>query len=379
MLSFNMQQPPLDHLVPAYVQNFETYIPSRPDKELMRLYQVDHIHRLNNNENWLGPPKAARKIIRSFPPEKTSIYPNGDCFYLRRGLAAKFNKDPEQFLLGNGSTEVISSVIKAFCEAGNNIVTGDKTFAVYEWVAEFSGLEARLVPLEDYRFDPEAMLAAVDESTKIVFLCNPNNPTGTYWNRHTLIDFLNRVHSRCIVVIDEAYFEYVEQDDYPDGMQLMEQFPNIVVFRTFSKMYGLAALRIGYLCAPLPLLDIIRRTHVVYSVNTPAMEAALAAINDDGEHISQSRALVRTGKRILAEACGAMGLRYLAGEGCYMMVQVPISDTLLYRRLLKEGMMVRTMTGFRFPGWIRVSMVGEEIMHEFCALLNHLLSTESTN
>lgn len=373
MSSFNMQPPPLDHLVPAYIRTFETYIPSRPDEELMRLFRVDHIHRLNNNENGLGAPEVAQKIMEAFPPEKISVYPNGDCFNLRNGLAAKFDKDPEQFLVGNGSTEVIASVIKAFCEAGDNIVTGDKTFAVYEWVAEFSGFEARLVPLKDFGFDPEAMLAAIDDRTKIVFLCNPNNPTGTYWNSDTLCDFLQRIHSRCIVVIDEAYFEFVEQEDFPDGMQVMEEFPNVVVFRTFSKMYGLAALRIGYLCAPLPLLDIIRRTHVVYSVNTPAMDAALAAIGDDEEHINNSRAMVRKGKEILSATCDRIGLRYLAGEGCYMMVQVPVSDTLLYRKLLKEGMMIRTMTGFRFPGWVRVSIVQEDIMHSFSDIFTAVL------
>lgn len=370
-----MQPPPLERLVPAYIRNFDAYVPSRPDQELMRLYRVDHIHRLNNNENGLGPPRRAREIIDAFPPENASIYPNGDSFVLRQGLAEKFNKDPDQFLVGNGSTEVIASVIKAFCEAGDNIVTGDKTFAVYEWVAEFSGIEARLIPLREYGFDAEAMLAAVDERTKIVFLCNPNNPTGTYWSCDVLEDFLQRLNSRCIVVIDEAYFEYVEQADYPDGMQVMQTFPNVVVFRTFSKMYGLAALRIGFLCAPLPLLDIIRRTHVVYSVNTPAQEAALAAIGDDEEHISSTREMVHTGKQILRETCERLHLPCLAGEGCYVMIRVPLSDTLLYRKLLHQGMMIRTMTGFRFPGWIRVSIVGENIMREFSSVFSRLLKS----
>lgn len=368
-----MQQFSLDRLVPDYIRRFEAYVPSRPDKELMRLFHIDHIHRLNNNENPLGPPSRARDVIDGFPAQTASVYPNGDCYALRCSLANKFNKDPEQFLVGNGSTEVIASVIKAFCESVDNIITVDKTFAVYEWIAEFSGLEARLIPLKDYGFDPEAMLEAVDERTKIVFLCNPNNPTGTYWNREVLTNFLRRLDSRCMVVIDEAYFEYVEQEDFPDGMKIMEDFSNVIVFRTFSKMYGLAALRIGYLCSSLQVADIIRRTHVVYSVNTPAQEAAIAAISDDREHITQTREMVKAGKKILAKTCDDLGLNYLAGEGCYMMIQVPISDTLLYRKLLKEGMMIRTMTGFRFPGWIRVSIVEKEIMHQFSAILTRMI------
>jgi histidinol-phosphate aminotransferase len=370
-----MQPFNLDRLVPEYVRNFETYIPSRPDRELMRMFGVDHLHRLNNNENHLGPPTKACRIIEQFPAEQAAVYPQGDCYYLRCGLAEKFNKDPEQFLVGNGSTEVIASVIKAFCGPGDNIITADKTFSVYEWVAEFSGFEARLIPLKDYGFDPEAMLAAIDDRTRVIFICNPNNPTGSWWNRDTLVDFLQQVAGQSSVGIDEAYVEYVEQEDFPDCMALMEEFPNLVVFRTFSKMYGLAALRVGYLCGPLAVLDIIRRTHVVYSVNTLAQEAALAAITDDQTHIAQSRAMVRAGKQILTAVCADLGLDLLCGEGSYLMIRVPLSDTLLYRKLLKQGMMIRTMTGFRFPGWIRVSMAEEEVMREFADTLVQTLQT----
>ena len=363
----------LDRLVPEYIRNFETYIPSRPDQEFMRLYGISRLNRLNNNENWLGPPEQSRTIIEQFPSERAAIYPQGDCYYLRQGLAEKFSKDPEQFLVGNGSTEVIASVIKAFCEQGDNIITADKTFAVYEWIAEFSGFEARLIPLKDFGFDPDAMLAAMDERTRIIFVCNPNNPTGTWWDQDTLINFLEQVDSQSIVVIDEAYVEYVEQENFPNCMSLMEQFPNLVVFRTFSKMYALAALRVGYLCGSPEVLDIIRRTHVVYSVNTLAQEAALAAITDDQAHIKQTRAMVNTGKQILSAACSELGLDFLCGQGSYMMIKVPLSDTLLYRKLLKQGMMIRTMTGFRFPGWIRVSMGEEDVMHNFSKILTQTL------
>lgn len=367
-MSLNVHQPFLDRLVPEYVRSFEAYVPNRPDLELMRLFQIDHIQRLNNNENPLGPPASAAKVMKIFP-ESASAYPNGDCFYLRMALAAKFNKDPEEFLVGNGSTEIITSVIKAFCERGNSIVTADRTFAVYEWVAHYSGCEAKLIPLKEFALDPDAMLDAVDENAKIVFICNPNNPTGSYWTSDVLTDFLLKLDSRSIVVIDEAYIEYVEQEDFPDGMKLMEDFPNLVVFRTFSKMYGLAALRIGFLCGPRQLIEIIRRTHTVYSVNTLAQKAAVAAIQDDKNLIQSSREMVRTAKEILADACRRLGLQYLSGEGNYMMIKVPLSDTLLYRKLLKHGILIRTMTGFRFPGWIRISMVQEDIMIQFTKIL----------
>ena len=213
------------------------------------------------------------------------------------------------------------------------------------------------------------MLAACDERTKIIFVCNPNNPTGTWWDRATLNRFLEAVDGRQIVVLDEAYFEYVDQPDFPDGMTLLERYPNLVVFRTFSKMYALAGLRIGYLCGSPEVVDIIRRTHVVYSVNSLAQQAAAAAIADDGAFVRRTRDMVATAKKILRDLCADLELGIQCGEGNFAMIRVPVSDTLLYRKLMAQGVMIRTMTGFRFPGWIRVSMAQEDVMKEFCRAL----------
>ncbi len=363
----------LTHLVPSHIQAFQAYYPSKPDQELMRLYGVDHLHRLNNNENALGPPPEVYSIVEEFPPKAVPVYPNGDCHYLCQKLAEKFGKEGNQFLVGNGSCEVISSVIKAFCEEGDNIVTADKTFAVYEWVAEFSGFEARLIPLVDSTFDPRGMLDAMDERTKILFVCNPNNPTGTYWDKETMTAFLDEVNGRAMVVIDEAYFEYVEKDDFPDGMELMKNYPNVIIFRTFSKMYALASLRIGYLCGTAEAVDMVRRTHIVYSVNTLAQQSAIAAISNDGAFIQATRDMVRDAKEMLSAMFEKYGLEYICNEGNYLMVRVPSSDTLIYRKLMKEGVMVRTMTGFRFPNWIRVSLVQLPVMEDFCAAFQKIL------
>ncbi len=361
-----------EKLLPEYIKRFEPYVPSKPDPELMKLYRCKHLYRLNNNENPLGPPPAAQEVLRHFPPRRAAIYPSGDSYYLRRKLAAAFSKDPEQFLVGNGANEVISFVIKAFCEQGDNIITGDKTFAVYEWVAEFSGLEARLVPLKNNGFDDAGMLEQIDERTKIIFVCNPNNPTGTYWSLDQLRNFLDAVDGRTIVVADEAYCEFVEAEDFPDGMSLIDEYPNLVIFRTFSKMYGLAGLRIGYLAANLPLVQIIRSTCIVYSVNTVAQEAAVAAVGDD-DHILRTRRMVREGKEFLRKELMILGLPFITGEGNFMMIKLPMSDTLAYRKLMTQGVMVRTMTGFRFPNYIRVTISGMDAMSAFINALTHIL------
>jgi len=367
-----MKQIPLSELVPEYVKKFQAYIPSKPDDVLKKIFNVNRLHRLNNNENPLGPPLKAREILKNHNPAKVAIYPSGDAYHLRNKLAEKFDLHPDQFLVGNGANEVIAFVIKAFCEQGDNIITADKTFAVYEWIATFSGFDAKLIPLKNFEFDDNAMLDAIDKKTKILFICNPNNPTGTYWNTKRLCNFLDKINGQQIVVVDEAYFEFVDKDDYPDGMKLLKKYPNLVVFRTFSKMYGLAGLRIGYLAGSMEVVDIIRRTCVVYSVNTLAQEAALAAV-DDNEHIFKTREHIKKEKSFIAKELQRLNLTFVAKEGCYIMIKVPMSDTLAYRKLLSHGVIVRSMTGFRYPNWIRLSIGSHEAMELFIESFEKIL------
>lgn len=354
----------IEYLVPSYIKSFDPYIPSKPDPELKKLFGCPELYRLNNNENPLGPPMAAQEILKQFPPDRASIYPSGDSYYLREKIAEKFKLHPDQILVGNGANEVITFVIKAFCEAGDNIITADKTFAVYEWVAIFSGYEARLVPLKDFCFDDEGMLDQIDSRTKILFVCNPNNPTGTYWSREKLCRFLDRVDGRQIVVVDEAYCEFVEKEDFPDGISLIDRYPNLVVFRTFSKMYGLAGLRIGYLAGSLEVVNVIRRACVVYSVNSLAQEAAFLAL-DDQKHIERTNTLVREEKAYLQRELTRLGLPPVINEGNFVMVKLPVSDTLVYRKLMPRGVMVRTMTGFRYPNYIRITIAPHKAMEAF--------------
>ena len=367
-----MEKPDIDRLVPDYIRRFEAYIPSKPDDVLMKMSGCSRLHRLNNNENPLGPPLGARKVIEAYPPPKAAVYPSGDAYHLRNRLSSHFGLAPEQFLVGNGANEVIGFVIKAFCQEGDNIITADKTFAVYEWVAMFSGFEARLVPLTDYAFDDEGMLAQIDKRTKILFVCNPNNPTGTYWSVARLRRFLDRIDGRQIVVVDEAYCEFVEKADFPDGLRLIAEYPNLIVFRTFSKMYGLAGLRIGYLAGDRQVVDVIRRTCVVYSVNGLAQEAALKAL-EDREHVPATRELIGREKSKLLRELEIMGLPYVAGEGNFVMIHLPINDALAYRKLMTHGIMVRCMTGFRFPNWVRVTLALPEVMETFVMALREVI------
>lgn len=365
----NQTFPPLEKLVPSYVQVITPYVPSKPDDILRSAYGSPFIIRMNNNENVLGPPPAAIEAIAGYDPIKASLYPSGDSYHLRHRLSELTGLSPCSFIIGNGANEVITFVIKAFCSPGDTIITADKTFAVYEWVAEFSGCESRLIPLKDNAFDADAILAARTERTKVIFICNPNNPTGTYWTYDQLCRFLDKVQGQQIVVLDEAYAEFVSNQDFPDGIRLISRYPNLVVFRTFSKMYGLAGLRIGYLAADRRITDVIRKTGVVYSVNALAQAAALGALADDGAHIRKTRELIRESRAYLQQELDRLHLSYISGEGNFAMIQVPISDTLLYRRLMQRGYMVRVMTGFRFPNYIRVTLHPIAVMEGFISSL----------
>jgi len=195
-----------------------------------------------------------------------------------------------------------------------------------------------------------------------------------YWDYQRLRRFLDRINGRVIVVVDEAYYEFVEADDFPDGIALIKEYPNLVVFRTFSKIYGLAGLRIGYLAGNPDVVNAIRRTCVVYSVNSVAQEAALAAVGDQ-EHIARTRAMIREGKRFLMKELARLGLPTIMGEGNFVMIKLPMNDTLAYRKLMAEGVMVRTMTGFRFPNHIRVTVATMDAMQAFVQALRKVLES----
>lgn len=364
----------IDRLVPAHVRGFEAYVPSRPDEELCRLNGVSYLHRLNNNENPLGPPPATRELLRDLDPHTASLYPSGDCWPLRGRLAELWQVDRDQVIVGNGANEVIGFVIKAFCETGDNIITADRTFAVAEWIANFSGIEARLAPLVDSRFNAAEILRLLDARTKIVFVCNPNNPTGTYWTSSELEGLLQEIAGRAIVVVDEAYAEYVAARDYPDTRNLLDRYPNLVVFRTFSKAWGLAGLRIGYLVGGRRLVDVVRRTAISYSINTIAQAAAMAALEDDGSHLARSRDLVLNARLVVERAMGDLGVPVISNEGNFMMLQLPVSDTAVSRMLMRRGFMVRAMTAFRYPSWIRVTLSHRELMSEFVLALSGVLT-----
>jgi histidinol-phosphate aminotransferase len=362
----------LHRLVPPHVMAFEPDQVAPPDAVLARRYGVPELIRLHNNENPLGPPDAARAVLDAFRTGHALPYPSGDAWMVRRAVAQFLGVDDEMILAGNGANEVIGAVVKTFCAQGDNLVTADQTFAVAEWVGRAAGVDVRLVRLRDHAFDAAGLLGSVDARTKLVVICNPNNPTGTWWPHAQLDEFLRRLDGRAIAVVDEAYREFVDEPDFPDTLALLKRHPNLIVFRTFSKAWGLAGLRLGYLIASQEIVALVRRVTISYSVNAVAQAAGAAALTEPA-HLERTRAMVREASGYLRGELSRLGLPAIGRSGNFLLVRLPLPDTAAHRQLARRGFLVRTMSPFRFPNHIRVTFSTRPIMERFVEALEDVL------
>src|SRR5262245_36356415 len=234
--------------VPSNILKIEPYLPGKPEEELMRELGLTHVIKMASNENCFGPSPAAMEAMKA-ALERVHRYPDGNGFYLKKALSEKLGVQSERIILGNGSTDLIEIIARTYLEAGSNTVTADQTFLMYRVVTVGMNAECKTVPLRDFTFNLPAILNAIDDHTKLVYIANPNNPTGTIVKRNDLESFLKQVSSKVLVVLDEAYFNYVDDQDYASGLEFLDQYENIIVLRTFSKIHGLAGIRIGYAIA----------------------------------------------------------------------------------------------------------------------------------
>ena len=288
------------------VRALHPYLPGKPVEELAREQGLkpEAIVKLASNENPLGPAESSVKAIQKMMGE-LARYPDGNLFNLRSALAEKLSVSPEQLTFGNGSNDVLVLLAGSYLKEGCSAVFSEYAFVVYPIAVQASGADSIVVPAKDWGHDLEAMAAAIREDTRMVFLANPNNPTGTHFSKGELLSFMAKVPSDVIVVLDEAYFEYAEGEDHPDGIQLLEQFNNLVVTRTFSKAYGLAGGRVGYAVSHPDIANVLNRLRQPFNVNNLAEAAAVAVLNDE-EYLRKSREVnalgmkqIETGLKIL--------------------------------------------------------------------------------
>lgn len=353
---------------PTYVKAIAPYQGGRPIEEIARAYGLapDRIVKLASNENPLGMPDSAREAMTK-AISQLGRYPDGNGFDLKQALAARHSVPADWLTLGNGSNDILELAARALCSAGESIVYSQYSFAVYALATQSLGAKAIVVPARDLGHDLDAMVRAVRDDTRLVFVANPNNPTGTYLSGDALERFFDSIPSRVAIVLDEAYTEYLEPQLRYDAIQWVRRFPNLIVSRTFSKAYGLAGLRVGFAVAQPPITDLLNRIRQPFNVNSLAQAAAIAALGDEA-FLEKSRVLNRAGIAQLQAGFERLELRYVPSYGNFVLVEVGDAAA-VNEAMLRAGVIVRPVANYGLPTWLRIT-VG--LAHENEAVLKVL-------
>jgi len=368
----------LDPLFRPAIADLVPYEPGKPVEEVQRELGLDRVVKLASNEGQFGPfPSALEALARG--AGDLNRYPDGGAYRLREALAARHGVDSSEVALAAGADGVIGYLSLAVLDPGDEIVCGWPSFPSYVLDAIKMGAEAKRVPLAEHRYDPEALLAEVTPRTKIVHLCNPNNPTGTMIERAAIDAYFERVPGHVLTVLDEAYFEYIDEPAYPDGIEeyLKRDGRRVLVLRTFSKIYGLAGLRVGYGVGPADVVQAIGKVRNAFDVNQAAQDAALASLGDDAE-LARRRQVTAAGRRELLRACAALPVE-VAGPAVanFLFLDVGRDTRELFNALLHEGVIVRPLAPFGAPTAIRVTVGTPDENEIFTAALARVLTASS--
>lgn len=347
------------------------YVPGKPVSELERELGISGSIKLASNENPLGPGRQAREAMTACL-EEVGFYPDGGGFELRQAIANHHALSPAGVTLGNGSNDVLDLIARVFLQPGTEAVFSEHAFAVYAISTQAVGATARVAPARAFGHDLEAMAALVNDRTRVVWIANPNNPTGTWLSADALRGFIESLPKTCIAVVDEAYTEYVSEPDFPDASRWVEGHANLIVTRTFSKAHGLAALRVGYGLSDPRVADLLNRVRQPFNVNSLAQAAATAAIGDR-EHVRASVELNRAGMRQLVAAFERLGLAYIPSVGNFVTVDLGRPAAPVNEALLRRGVIVRPVANYGLPNHLRISIGLAEQNARFVAALSELL------
>ncbi len=340
---------------PAYVRAIAPYQPGKPISELAREMGLKeaNIVKLASNENPLGASPKALAAMRAALDE-VSRYPDGNGFELRMALAKMYGVAAERIVLGNGSNDVLEMAAHAFLAPGASAIYSQHAFAVYPLATQATGATGVEVPARDFGHDLDAMARAVRGDTRVVFVANPNNPTGTWLAPDALHSFLRRLPADVLLVLDEAYYEYLDPGLRGDSLKWLEQFPNLVISRTFSKAYGLAGLRVGFAFAHPQVADLMNRVRQPFNVSSIAQAAAVAALADQ-DFVQESRALNAQGMQALTAGFRRRGLSWIPSYANFISFKVPTAAE-VFQRLLRQGVIVRPIAGYGMPDYLRVTI-----------------------
>lgn len=354
------------------VRALAPYQPGKPIEELQRELGLKDVVKLASNENPLGPgPQARARVANSV--DDLGRYPDGNGFTLKAALSAHLGIAADMITLGNGSNDVLDLVARAFVQPAQEVVFSEHAFAVYALVAQAVGAKRVVTPAREFGHDLGAMADAVGADTRLVFIANPNNPTGTWVTKGDLETFLRSIPAHVLVVVDEAYFEYVAEPEYPNCVPWVRQFQNLIVTRTFSKAYGLASLRVGYAISHPAVADLVNRIRHPFNVNGPGQAAAVAALQDRA-HVTHSVAINRLGMRQLEQGLKALALDCIPSVGNFLCVDVGRPGAQVYQALLQEGVIVRPVDNYGLPNFLRVTVGLEAENARFLEALKTVLA-----
>jgi len=360
------------------VQQLTPYQPGKPVEELERELGISDSIKLASNENPLGPSPLALKTITKLS-SSVNYYPDGGGFALSEKLAQKHQLDASNITLGNGSNDILELVTRAFLTPQHSAVFSEYSFAVYPIVVQAVGAKANIAKAfpENHEtmplgHDPDALLSQIDDTTRIIFIANPNNPTGTWLTPSELEALFNKISQNIIIVLDLAYTEYMDDDVKPPLKQWLQKFPNLVVTQTFSKVYALAGLRIGYSLSNPEIADILNRVRQPFNTNMLAQAAAIASL-DDAEHVNKSVSMNNAGKTFLQNAFNEMKLDYLPTMGNFIAVNVKQDGLALYDKLLQKGVIVRPVANYMMPEYLRITIGTQQQNQRFIDTLKQSL------
>ncbi len=354
------------------VAGLQPYQPGKPIEELQRELGLEEIIKLASNENPLGPSQMVLDAIAS--TKDLSRYPDGNGFNLKKALADKHNINMDRITLGNGSNDILEMVARAFVNTEHQVIYSEHSFAVYPIVTQAVGAEHVVVPANEWGHDLSAMLEAVTDKTRLMFIANPNNPTGTWIKSERLRHLLENVPEHVIVLVDEAYFEYASvEEHYPDSSLWLDDFSNLIVTRTFSKAYGLAGLRVGYGLSHPDIANLLNRVRQPFNNNSLALVAAETALQDE-QYIERSVSVNQNGMQELIKAFDELGLEFIPSKGNFICVDFKQPTDSVFQALLKAGVIVRPVANYGMPNHLRISIGLESENIRFIAELTKIMT-----
>ena len=341
-------------LVRKGISDLNPYIPGKPIEEVKRELGLKEVIKLASNETSIGPSPLAIEAIRK-EIENINLYPEASSRLLREKLAHKLKVDKEMIIVGNGADDVIDLIGMAFINEGDEVIIGDITFPAYETATKIMGGKLISVKLKDFRYDLEEIAQRINEKTKIIFLCNPNNPTGTIVSKETVDKLMKQIPDYVIVVFDEAYYDYVENKNYTSGLSYILEGKNVIILRTFSKIAGIAGVRVGYGIAKPELIGYLRRVVNPFTTNRLAQVAALASL-DDEEHYKKVLKSNQEGKKYLYEGLKELGFSYVPTETNFIFIDLKEDADIVFEKLLKKGVIIRPGKPYGCTNFIRVTV-----------------------